>query len=387
MIYATPRLGAAEHQVMATIDDLRTKLSGYLRQTRRWTGSLRQIAFARVIHDSNAIEGYVAALDDAAAVALREPPLDASDETMLALAGYRDAMTYVLQLGSDVDDFRYDTQLIKSLHFMMTGYSLNNHPGRWRPGSIFINDRETGDVVYEGPDREAVPDLMSELVDRLNGETQMPDLVRAAMAHLNLVMIHPFRDGNGRMARCIQSLVLARGGLLSPIFMSIEEYLGANTGDYYAALATVGQGRWSPHRDARSWLRFCLTAHLRQARTQLRRVKETERLWIMLDRIVAEAGLPERVTWALGDAANGMRVRSLTYRAGLKENGEEISAQTATRDLAELVRLGLLTSQGESRGRVYRAGTPLLQVRREIVANRDPRDDSDPFGGETHEPR
>ena len=46
--------------------------------------------------------------------------------------------------------------------------------------------------------------------------------IQAGMAHLNLVMIHPFRDGNGRMARCLQSLVLARGGILNPVFISIE---------------------------------------------------------------------------------------------------------------------------------------------------------------------
>jgi len=85
------------------------------------------------------------------------------------------------------------------------------------------------------------------------------------MAHLNLVMIHPFRDGNGRMARCLQSLVLARGGVLSPMFMSIEEYLGRNTHNYYNVLAQVGGGSWQPERDTRPWIRFILTAHLRQA--------------------------------------------------------------------------------------------------------------------------
>ena len=42
------------------------------------------------------------------------------------------------------------------------------------------------------------------------------------MVHLNLVMIHLFRDGNGRMARCLQSLVLAAEGTLAPVFMSVE---------------------------------------------------------------------------------------------------------------------------------------------------------------------
>jgi hypothetical protein len=58
----------------------------------------RRARAARAIQGSNSIEGFDAALDDAAAVAIGEAPLDASEETRLALAGYRDAMTYVLQL-------------------------------------------------------------------------------------------------------------------------------------------------------------------------------------------------------------------------------------------------------------------------------------------------
>ena len=60
------------------------------------------------------------------------------------------------------------------------------------------------------------------------------------MAHLHLAMIHPCRDGNGRLARVVQSLVLAREGILAPQFCSIEEYLGRFTSDYHAVLAEVG---------------------------------------------------------------------------------------------------------------------------------------------------
>lgn len=62
------------------------------------------------------------------------------------------------------------------------------------------------------------------------------------MAHLNLVMIHPFRDGNGRMARALQTLVLALDEVLEPTFSSIEEWLGSNTADYYLVLAATGRG-------------------------------------------------------------------------------------------------------------------------------------------------
>ena len=62
----------------------------------------------------------------------------------------------------------------------------------------------------------------------------------AAMAHLNLTLIHPFSDGNGRMARCLQTLVLAAAGeLVRRSSSSIEEYLGANTAAYYAVLTEV----------------------------------------------------------------------------------------------------------------------------------------------------
>ena len=88
--------------------------------------------------------------------------------------------------------------------------------------------------------------MIEELVAQLSSEQEIHVLVRAAMAHLNLVMIHPFRDGNGRMARCLQTLVLGRDRILEPQFSSIEEYLGRNTQAYYQVLGRVGQGKWSP---------------------------------------------------------------------------------------------------------------------------------------------
>ena len=102
-----------------------------LHEPRRWSGSLRRLSFARNIQGSNSIEGYDAKLDDVAAVAMGEEPLDSTVETRLALEGYRNAMTYVLQRADD-NDFECSAGLMKSLHFMMTGYSLANRPGRWR---------------------------------------------------------------------------------------------------------------------------------------------------------------------------------------------------------------------------------------------------------------
>jgi Fic family protein len=378
MLFEAPVLGAAEHDVLDQIEELKGSLRLRLGEPRRWAGSLRRLSFARAIQGSNSIEGYDAALDDAAAVAMGEEPLDAGAETRLALEGYRNAMTYVLQI-ADEPGFGYDLRLIQSLHFMMTSYHLANRPGRWRSGDIYVRNDETNEIVYEGADLDHVPALMAELVESLNADPATPLVVRASLAHLNLVMIHPFRDGNGRMARCLQSLVLARGGVLTPTFMSIEEYLGRNTRAYYDALAEVGGGRWQPDRDTTRWVRFMLTAHLRQARTLLRRITESERLWTELEVVANAGGLADRTLVALYDAAQGLRVRNATYRASFAESGEEVSEQTASRDFRQLVAAGLLVPHGASRGRYYTASEKLRELRRAIVGARAARDDSDPF--------
>jgi Fic family protein len=252
MLFSTPQLDEREQDVLGQIERLKVILRHQLHEPRRWYGPLRRLSAARAIQGSNTIEGYDARLDDAAAIAAGEEPLDADDETRRALSGYHDAMTYVLQLADD-EDFSYSSQLLKSLHFMMTSYDLKHGPGRWRPGVIYVRNEGTGEVVYEGPDAEDVPSLVGELVHYLNeSATEHDRLVRAGMAHLNLVMIHPFRDGNGRMARCLQSLVLARAGVLAPVFISIEEYLGRNTQAYYDVLGQVGLGSWRPDCDASS---------------------------------------------------------------------------------------------------------------------------------------
>lgn len=375
MLFTAPPLGPDEHRVLTLIEGVRERLRLRLHEPHRWYGSLRRVSLARAVQGSNSIEGFDACLDDAAAIDLGQEPLDTNEETRLAVKGYRDALTFVLQLASE-PDFFYSEQLLKSLHFMMTGYDLKTRPGLWRAGAIYVRNDATGDIVYEGADIDDVPKLIRELVDELNAEDHCPAMVRAAMAHLNLVLIHPFRDGNGRMSRALQTLVLAREHIVDPVFSSIEEYLGRNTDAYYKVLAEVGGGRWQPDRDARPWVRFTLTAHLRQARTVLRRIQEGERLWDELERLASRRMFNERVVPLLFDAAIGFRVRNATYRAIYDD---ELTDAMASRDLRLLVDSGLLLPHGEKRGRYYTASEELRAIRRQIVEARDARDDSDPF--------
>ena len=359
MIFSAPKLLPECLETIRQVDTIRTNLTYALRTPKRWLGLLRRNTFARNIRGSNSIEGYNVTDEDAiAAVESEEPLMDARSETWAALTGYRTAMTYVLQLSSD-PHFQYGEGFIRSLHYMMLSYALPKHPGSWRPGPIYIRDEEKKEIVYEGPDVALVPSLMNELVDSLNSDDDTPAVVRASMGHLNLVMIHPFSDGNGRMARCLQTLILAREGFLDPWFSSIEEYLGRYTKEYYSALGSVGGTTWQPANDALPWLRFCLAAHFNQATTLLKRTKELERVWDELDILIQQRSLPGRVINALSDATFGYKIRNATYRSAA-----DINNFLASRDLKLLVDEGLLVPTGEKRGRIYEAAEVLKDIRR-----------------------
>lgn len=378
MIFETPSVGIEEQAALDRIDAVRRDLRFYVAEPRRWVGSVRRVLAARAIQGSNSIEGFNVSVEDAVAALEGDDPAEARDEDWYAVTGYRRAMTYVLQLGQD-PHFGYTAGVIRSLHFMMTEHSFSAGPGLWRPGGIWIRNSASGEVVYEGPDPEDVPSLMEELVTQLSAESVAPVIVRGAMAHLNLAMIHPFRDGNGRMARCLQTLVLAREGILVPEFSSIEEYLGANTTAYYDVLARVGQGGWNPHNDARPWVRFCLEAHYVQAVSVLRRVRESERIWGELEALTASWGLPERTLGALFDATVGLRIRNSSYRAMLRSSGDEISNQVATTDLRAMVNAGLLEPKGKKRGTYYVGAAPLVDIRQRLQRGRQSIDTSSLF--------
>lgn len=365
VLYATPHLTPHDRAVLAEIDDIRAELAHSLRAPRRWTGGLRRSTQARAIRGSNSIEGYDVTPEDAAAAVDGEEPMTVDERTWKEIEGYRRVLTYVLRMAA-YPGFRPDAQTLCTMHFMLLEHDLDKWPGRYRPGSIYVQDEKSGANVYEGPDSDDVAGLMGELSVQLTEPSrEVPAMVRAAMAHLNMVMIHPFRDGNGRMARVVQTLVLAGDDIVEPEFSSIEEWLGANTEDYYAVLEAVGRGQWNPHHDATLWLLFCLRAHHQQAQTLRRRFREAERVWASLDALIEETGVPERAVDALFDASLGMRLQRSGYvsRVGVEE-------RTATRDFSDLVAAGLLEPRGSTRGRHYVAGARLMAAVRDARGDR-----------------
>ncbi|BBH17767.1 hypothetical protein Back2_20540 [Nocardioides baekrokdamisoli] len=370
-LYSTPDPDLEDQQVIGEIHAVRASLADYLRAPKRWNGVLRRTSTARAIQGSNTIEGYTISEEDAVAAVDDEPPLSADEATWLEILAYRRVLTYVLNVATE-PGFVIDDVVLRSMHFMLLDHELSKAPGRYRTKEIFVRDDKREVNVYAGPDGDLVPDLMQALSASLSTPTADDPLVRGAMAHLNLVMIHPFRDGNGRMARALQTMVLAQDHVVEPTFSSIEEWLGSNTQDYYDVLAATGQGSWNPENDATLWVKFNLRAHHMQAQTMRRRFDEADIQWRRIDDLLSEHRLNERLGAALFDAMLGLRVTRPSY---LKLT--DLDERTGTRDLVNAANLGLLEARGERRGRHYVAGDTLRQIQTELRAGREPV--SDPY--------
>jgi Fic family protein len=371
VLFKPPELDTEEREVIAKINEIRKSLRHTTATPSRWFGILRQATLARHIRHSNSIEGINVTRDDAMAAVENVEPMNAEKGMWQATVGYRNAMTYVLQLASD-PHFSYSEGLIRSLHFMILQHDLARHPGRYRPGLVFVQDERRQRRLYEGPDAKIVPGLMEELISSLNEPDDHPSAkIKAAMGHLNLVMIHPFSDGNGRMARILQTLILAREQIIEAPFCSIEEYLGRYTDEYYDVLGRVGRGSWHPENDCRDWIRFILIAHYRQATWLVQRTRITERIWFEVEQLVNDKGLPERTTVPLVNAAFGYRIRNLSY-----QSSAFVSQQVASRELKLLVNEGLLVPDGEARARTYAASEGLRKI---YLNSYEKRSEENPF--------
>ncbi|MDH6134038.1 Fic family protein [Kitasatospora sp. MAA4] len=366
MLFATPLLTPDDHRVIDEINTLRSEFKHRLAEPRRWEGQLRRALTAAAVRGSTHIEGYTITAEDAETlVSGGEISADTDDATRNAVVGYRDALTYI-QRASGFRIFTWDHTLLSALHFMMTRADDEVRPGEYRTNGVWVSGGPGRPPVYTAPDPDEVPALMDELVHWLSqDEPDAPALVRASMAHLNLVSIHPWRDGNGRMSRAVHTLVLAREGVLAPEFSSIEEWLGAddfNTREYYSALRTVQAGSWQPRRDAHSWIRFCLTAHHLQAQEVQRRFESAARLWYRLEVLARQHHLDERTVSALYAAAQG-HLRRTSYQAE-----ESLTRDQALADLRTLRRLDLIEPVGHARTQRYVGGTSLRQARNEVQA-------------------
>ncbi|MFG1925093.1 Fic family protein [Cryptosporangium sp. NPDC048952] len=376
MLFPTPALGSADVRVLANIDAMRDALRRQMQTTpSKWTDGLRKFLTADAVAASNSIEGFKVSTIDVEDLLDGERDVEVSDENRAETLAYQQMMTYIQSL-HDFPDFTYSKGLLNALHWMLQGHrhAARKPAGQWRRGPVYVTDaRDASIAAYTAPDADAVPALMEELVDWLNAPSDDHPLVRAAMAHLHLVSIHPWADGNGRMSRSLQTLMIAREGALAPELSSIEAWLGrpGNTWEYYRELNDRG-ATYLPDQDVSGWIRFNLTAYHQQSQTVHGRLDRSGRVWTALADFAGNAGLDERMMSALHDVAMAGRVRRSRY-----EQSEGLSLQQAQRDLRDLTTAQVLEPVGRTRARYYTAGPRFPETALEIA--RTPMTLSDPY--------
>jgi Fic family protein len=352
MIFPTPPITPTLEAHLEELAALKKKLNAEVSAPSRWMGSLRRQVRASSIESSTSIEGFSVSPEEALALTSGQQTPDHDEENRQAVACYARAMDHVGAMAAD-PSFRWLDRVVLDLHFDACYFQRDKSPGLWREGPIGVTGAD-GSLEYRGPAGEEVVELMDEVVTWLaEGDLDVDVAVRAAMAHLNVISVHPFRDGNGRVARIVQSLVLARGGLGSPEFFSIEQYLRDHTREYYAALRETQGGSYQPERDATRWVAFCLQAHLVQARQRLAQVERAAARWQRLEEIVEGRGWPDRMVIALEQSLLGGTDRS--------RYGEEadVSPATASADLRRLLDAGLVEQHGRTRSISYVASVDL----------------------------
>ena len=352
MIYSTPPITVALQKRLEELAGLRHTLGDEIRTSGRWMGSLRRQVRASSIESSTSIEGFSVSPEEALALTSGGEIADPDEESRQAVSCYARALDHVGTMAVD-PSFRWLDRVILDLHFDACSFQRDRDPGLWRTGQVAVTGPD-GSLEYRGPDGAEVAALMAEVVEWLAREDPGVDVVvRAAMAHLNVVSVHPFRDGNGRVSRIVQSLVLAREGLTSPEFFSIEEYLGGHTQEYYAALGEAQGGSYQPERDASAWVAFCVEGHIAQARRRLAQIEEAAARWAYLEGLTRERDWPERLVIALEQSLLGG-----TERGKYREEAD-VSPATASADFRRLLDAALVVQRGRGRNIGYVAGDRL----------------------------
>jgi Fic family protein len=198
-------------------------------------------------------------------------------------------------------------------------------------------------VHYEAPAAERLPQEMSAFFAWANSDDSKTDAVlRAALAHLWFVTIHPFDDGNGRIARGIADWQLARSENSAQRFYSMSAQIRAERNDYYTILERTQKGTL----DITAWMEWflgCLGRAFNGTETTLAAVLRKARFW----ESHAQSSINERQRMILNRLLDGFEGRLTTKKWATIA---KCSHDTALRDIQSLIEHGIL-KQDAGRGR------------------------------------
>jgi Fic family protein len=225
--------------------------------------------------------------------------------------------------------------------------------GRWRddstgPMQVVSGPMQREKVHFEAPAAARLRDEMRAFLKWFNAPADGDAVVKAALAHLWFVTLHPFDDGNGRIARAIADMALARSEGSSQRFYSMSAQIRQERNAYYGILERTQSGTMDtrPSLDITPWMDWflaCLGRAIDGAQTTLKGVLAKARFW----ETFAATPLNERQRKVVNRLLDGFEGK-LTTSKYAKLTG--CSQDTALRDILSLVESGILV-HGDGGGR------------------------------------
>lgn len=224
--------------------------------------------------------------------------------------------------------------------------------GAWRddangPMQVVSGRMHQERVHYEAPPAERLEAEVQAFLAWVNSEdSATPELLRAGLGHLWFVTLHPFDDGNGRIARAIGDMLLARADQSSQRFYSLSAQIMRQREAYYDILERTQKGGL----DVTPWLLWflqALEAAIAHAHSALDFVLVKTRFWQTHADLVLNARQKRVLNKVLDRDFDG-KLSNKKWQVLAKT-----SADTALRDISELVQLGVLESRGAGRGVYY----------------------------------
>ena len=333
----TPRISDS----LAAIDRNRWLVDNLLLMPKHEARLRREVRVSRA-SGTTRIEG--AALEDSEVALLAKQGLPSvSNEDQRANLNALQAYEFVDFL-SDQLDIPVDELALRQLNrYFIAAASPALTPGAYRTGPHTGSD-------FQPPDHGEVPGLMKSFAAWLCVDHDGTHaIIKAGLAHLHLLALHPFRGANSSTARGLETLMLQKSEFGFRRLLALDSFLSNVKDDYLQAISSTLGLRYTPGYDATPWLEFntivlkiCSDNLVTDTARWHRTMQEAHDVW-------EAKGWPRRQADAYAFAVQSGQISRSDY---LEITG--VSPVTASRDLAEMSKAGILIPEGKTRRRIYR---------------------------------
>lgn len=347
-----------------TFDENNSELQFHLQATRRRvsTWSLiftderfrqwfeRDARILRAFH-STGIEGTVVQVDvveDIIDGKIQKPRSHDEREVF----NYNEALAWINDQSSRSAK-RLDSNLIRELHSIILEGDMGATPGDYRSEKVNVRHIRTGKIVYRAPPANEVSSLVDQLCDWLDAHIKQgfDPVIAAGIAHLELVAIHPFSDGNGRTARALSTLILQRLGYGFDNLIAIDFEFGIEVARYFDEISQITGPNYVFQDDPRNftpWLIYFALSVGSAAQRVHDRAVDVQIIRNSLRESAPSSWITPNHVDAIAYCIVRGRIRPSDYRSitGL-------SRPTVSKHLGQLAEAKLLRARGQTRARVY----------------------------------